>query len=152
MLLIATNATGAVTALGDTLFPAKPAVDGGLIAKLSGDLSASHHFLVRLRVLHPIVAMTSVVLVGGALLGLMQQSQLRLLKSSLHALAGQAALGFINIALGAPGWMQLLHLLAAQIVWILVFLAVATLWTRFPAAEVVTPQPGNILASRPSTH
>lgn len=130
VLLIATNATGAVTALGDTLFPVQPALDGGLLASVREQLSPAHHFLVRLRIVHPLVAMASVVLVGGALLWLMQLSTLRLLKTALHAIAGQAALGFLNIALGAPAWMQILHLLAAQIVWVLVFLTVAALWDR----------------------
>jgi protoheme IX farnesyltransferase len=116
ILLIATNATGAVTALGDTLFPVQPGVP------------TPDHFLAQLRIVHPIVAMISVLLVGGALFRLMQISPLRLLKSSLHALAGQAALGFLNIALSAPSWMQILHLLAAQVVWILIFLVVLTLW------------------------
>ncbi len=128
VLLIATNATGAVTALGDTLFPMQPALDGGLLANVREQISPAHHFLVRLRIVHPLVAMASVVLVGGALLWLMRISTLRLLKSALYAIAGQAALGFLNIALGAPAWMQILHLLAAQAVWVLVFLSVATLW------------------------
>ena len=128
VLLIATNATGAVTALGDTLFPVQPALDGGLLANVREQISPAHHFLVRLRIVHPIVAMLSVVTVGGALLWLMQTSSLRLLKSSLHAIGGQAALGFLNIALGAPGWLQILHLLTAQVVWILVWLCVLSLW------------------------
>ena len=128
LLLVVTNATGAVTALGDTLFPVSPAIDGQLVTKIREDLPAEHHFLVRLRIVHPVVAMTTVVLVGLALLWLMQRSPLRLLKSSLHALGGQTALGFLNIALGAPGWMQIAHLLAAQVVWILVFLTALSLW------------------------
>ena len=135
VLLIITNATGAVTALGDTIFPVQPALDGGLLAKVRADLSPTHHFLVRLRIVHPAVAMSTVILVGGALLWLMQTWPLRLLKSGLHALAGQTALGFLNIALGAPGWMQLVHLLAAQVVWMLIFLAVATLWSGGGASE-----------------
>jgi heme A synthase len=123
VLLFATNATGAVTALGDTLFPVKAGLEKS---------QSAQHFLVRLRVVHPVVAMTSVVLIGAALLWLMKGSPLRLLKSSLHALGGQAALGFLNIALGAPGWMQIAHLLAAQIVWILIFLSVLTLSSRKP--------------------
>lgn len=128
LLMIATNSTGAVTALGDTLFPVQPALDGGLLARVRDDLSASHHFLVRLRVLHPIVAMAAVVLAGGAMLSLYQRTRLRLARMALHALGGQAALGFLNVALGAPAWMQLVHLLAAQAVWILTFLAVTEAW------------------------
>ena len=123
VLLMATSATGAVTALGDTLFP------------VGQPLLPTHHFLVRLRIVHPIVAMISVMSVGGALLWFMQGSTLRLLRSGLQAIAGQAALGFLTIALGAPAWMQILHLLAAQVVWILVFLSVLTLWNNHAAGD-----------------
>lgn len=128
LMMIATNSTGAVTALGDTLFPVQPALDGGLLARVRDDLSPTHHFLVRLRVLHPMVAMAAVVLAGGVMLSLYQRTKLRLARMTLHALGGQAALGFLNVALGAPAWMQLVHLLAAQVVWILAFLAVSELW------------------------
>ena len=38
----------------------------------------------------------------------------------------QVALGFTNIALNAPGWMQLLHLLTAQLMWTCFLLLFAT--------------------------
>ncbi len=47
--------TGAVTALGDTLFPVTSLADG-----LSQDSAPNAHFLIRLRVIHPIIA----ILVG----------------------------------------------------------------------------------------
>lgn len=128
LLVVIVNATGAVTALGDTLFPVQPALDGGMFAKVRDDLSASHHFLVRLRIVHPLMALAALVLAGAILLSVYQKTGLRLAKMTLHALGGQALLGFLNIALGAPGWMQILHLLAAQIIWILVFLTAAELW------------------------
>lgn len=132
LMIVLVNATGAVTALGDTLFPVQPALDGGMFAKVRDDLSASHHFLVRLRIVHPLIAMAGVVLAGAMLLMAYQQTGLRLAKMTLHALGGQAALGFLNIALGAPGWMQILHLLAAQIIWILAFLTVSEMGEQKP--------------------
>ena len=42
---------GAVTALGDTLFPAETLAEG-----IEQDLSPSAHFIVRLRVWHPVFA------------------------------------------------------------------------------------------------
>jgi heme A synthase len=49
------GASGAITALGDTLFPSASLAEG-----LQADLSAGAHFLIQLRVIHPILA----VLVG----------------------------------------------------------------------------------------
>jgi len=54
--LVVTNATGAITALGDTLFPVQPAMGPELLAKIKDELSPSHHFLVRMRILHPVIA------------------------------------------------------------------------------------------------
>ena len=49
MLVVA--ATGAIVALGDTLFPST-----SLAAGLAADLDPTSHFLIRLRVWHPILA------------------------------------------------------------------------------------------------
>ncbi len=119
-LLLLIGATGAVTALGDTLFPIPPASSGGLLAHVSEGLSSGQHFLVRLRVLHPVVAV-----VGGALLLVLA---VRVRRSSRPTVAlasdlvfalvfAQWALGAANIWLGAPGWMQLAHLALADLLW-----------------------------------
>lgn len=132
--MLATNMTGAVTALGDTLFPIRPALDGGLLAKLSSDLSPSQHFLVRLRVIHPVVAAVSAVLVLAVFYMLYRQvrgGSLRLLlEYGQIAILAQACLGVLNVALAAPGWMQIVHLLAAQVVWILAWLVTLSVWRR----------------------
>lgn len=130
--------TGAVTALGDTLFPVRPTTESGLLAHIRDDLSSGAHFLVRLRVVHPLLA---VVLSGGLLWlagrwdgarpdGELQQTgrwSPRWLARALKGLVwSQLVLGSLNIALGAPGWLQLVHLLLAQGVWLsLVLLYVA---------------------------
>src|SRR3546814_16851858 len=57
--LLLTNMTGAVTALGDTLFPKKPAFDGSLISQVRDDLTIGQHFLVRLRIVHPAIGRAS---------------------------------------------------------------------------------------------
>ena len=49
--LVLTGTAGALTALGDTLFPAS-----SLAAGLQQDVNPAAHFLVPLRVLHPIIA------------------------------------------------------------------------------------------------
>src|SRR4029079_359142 len=60
VLVVATS--GAVAALGDTLFPVS-----SLSAALSADLSVTSHVLIRLRILHPVLAaVTAVAVVLGA--------------------------------------------------------------------------------------
>lgn len=121
-ILVATSMTGAVTALGDTLFPVDPTLGEGLMTRVREDLSAANHFLVRLRIVHPVVA------IGAAmyLIGLSVVVRSRDFGAPAHRWAtvlfalviGQTVLGFVNIGLHAPGWMQLVHLFAAQAVWI----------------------------------
>ena len=105
MILI--SATGAVTALADTLFP-----------KVSGaDLSGGEHFLTDLRIIHPVLAVFSAAVGWWA----SSRSQRRITGAAalLPALVGLMLLsGAVNIALGVPVWMQLVHLLLADMLWV----------------------------------
>jgi heme A synthase len=130
--LMLTCMSGAVTALGDTVFPTQPALDGWLLTTIRFDASPAQHFLVRLRVLHPLVAVCAAMLVAGVLLRIVTgrtdagPAQCKLAALAFAAVVFQTGLGFVNVLLAAPGWMQILHLLMAQLVWIstwLVFLA-----------------------------
>jgi heme A synthase len=154
--LVLTSVTGAVTALGDTLFPKQPALDGSLIASVRGDLSVGQHFLVRLRVLHPLVAVVSAMIVLAVSLGLRRQVKgtsagelrlVRLLKSWQHAVLSQLVLGVVNIMLAAPGWMQIVHLLMAQALWLVVWVTVLDLW---PASRELAEEPAS-LGARPAS-
>ncbi|NMC77887.1 MAG: hypothetical protein GYA59_00885, partial [Chloroflexi bacterium] len=49
--MVVLGASGAITALGDTLFPV-----GSLSEGIRQDFSATAHFLIRLRVFHPVIA------------------------------------------------------------------------------------------------
>ena len=107
-LLVLVAASGAVTALGDTLFPVHGA------AAVPAD-----HFLVELRVLHPLLA--CLVVCACILLGLRfaREPRCRAWALGLAGLSGlQLVFGALNIALHAPGWLQLGHLLGAQLTWI----------------------------------
>lgn len=123
LLLVGTNMAGAVTALGDTLFPKNPTLGPGLFAEVRADLDAANHFLVRLRSVHPILA----VLSAGYLLALSQLMWHKLPNARRVTLVlvggvfAQVFMGIMNIALAAPGWMQLMHLLGANVVWIALF-------------------------------
>jgi heme A synthase len=108
--------SGAVTALGDTLYPA-----GTLAQSLGADLSATSHLLIRLRLLHPAITVTVAValVVTGIRIGYDRRGAARTLG---FAVAGVAVLqllaGFTNVLLLAPVWMQMVHLLIADILWI----------------------------------
>jgi len=128
--------SGSIAALGDTLFPA-----ASLQASVAQDLSASSPWLLRLRLVHPALALVAAIFA----LWLFARAQAyphltrtqyahrtRLANLLLLLLGLQFALGFLDVVLLAPAWMQLLHLLGADLFWIvLVLLAAQTLW---PAA------------------
>jgi cytochrome c oxidase assembly protein subunit 15 len=125
--LLVTGVTGAVAALGDTLFPAVSFAEG-----LRQELSAGSHALLRLRVLHPFAAIAgSVALIAFARLALRLRPDERVRRASL-ALVGlvavQMLVGLVNVLLLAPVALQLVHLLLADLVWIaFVLLAAAAL-------------------------
>ena len=124
--------TGAITALGDTLFPSRSLAEG-----LAQDFSPSAHLLIRLRVIHPTlaVAMAAVLLLTAGVCAVRRPSpETRRFGIAVAALVlTQVLAGVVNLVLLAPTWMQLLHLLLADLLWLaLVGLAAATLATAPP--------------------
>jgi cytochrome c oxidase assembly protein subunit 15 len=107
------GAAGAITALGDTLFPAESLLEG-----IRSDFTGT--FLVRLRWIHPILA----VAVTAYLLWWVQRTEpasdvgRRGASALTGLLTAQLALGALNVALLAPVWMQVIHLLVADAVWL----------------------------------
>ncbi len=137
--LLLVGVSGAVAALGNTLYP-----DGSLAEGLAADLSPTSHFLIRLRILHPVFAVVTALglLFGSSRLAdgadVSAASTARLV-STLAAL--QVGLGALNLMLLAPVWMQLVHLLVADMLWIaFVLLAARVLAVPAPAPRV--PQVG----------
>lgn len=109
-------AMGAVTALGDTLFP----IVFGASAEHLAPTAAASHFLERVRLIHPVVAVSGslwILFVGAAASGSAQpvQNAGRLV---VGGILFQTLLGVVNIGLSAPAWMQLLHLATANLVWL----------------------------------
>ncbi len=119
---IAVSVTGAIAALGDTLFPAS-----SLVAGMRQDFSSTTGMLLRLRMLHPAIAILGAAyllwVASDALKANGQPGHLRTAaKRVIVIVAFQIAAGVINIALLAPVWMQLFHLFVADLVWIAVVL------------------------------
>jgi heme A synthase len=123
-------ASGAVTALGDTLFP---------VPERGGVQHSPEHFLVQLRVVHPILAcvtgFAAVALARHLLGSAAAPSSARPWAAALAALTAlQLGLGAANIWLHAPGWLQLTHLLLAQLLWISAVLLLRAIAVFSPAA------------------
>ncbi len=131
--LVLIAATGAITALADTLFPPESFLEG-----LREDFTATEHFLTNLRVAHPIVAITvSVYLFWLARRFGREGPVLRPAALAIMILVGgQLVAGALNVALLTPIWLQLLHLALADVLWVaLVLFGAQTLGER----EVVEP-------------
>lgn len=136
--LIVLGATGAITALGDTLF--RPdTFEAGWQAKFS----PTAHFLVRLRVVHPAIAMLMGLYVIATAWRAYQYASDDLSRRLAAALTGlffiQCAVGVLNVILLAPVWMQIVHLLLADAVWI-IFVSLA--------ANILSPQPDRTITQR----
>ena len=121
--------TGAITALGDTLFPSQSLAEG-----FAQDFSPTAHLLIRLRVIHPTlaVAMAAVLLLTAGVCATRRPSrETRRFGIAVASLVvTQLLAGLVNLVLLAPTWMQLVHLLLADLLWLaLVGLAAATLAT-----------------------
>jgi len=118
--------SGAVAALGDTLFPARSLAEG-----LAQDVSSGGHVFLRLRMLHPFIATATALLVLGAATSMrwLRGSSPRVRAASRAvtlAFVAQYAAGLLNVWLLAPIWMQLVHLVLADTVWISLVLLFAT--------------------------
>lgn len=115
--LLVVGISGAITALGDTLFTAPTLARG-----LADDLSPAAHFLQQLRVIHPIAAVLVALFVlyaRGAIAARRATPAARRLSLGLAALlVSQLLLGLVNLVLLAPIAMQIIHLLVADLVWI----------------------------------
>lgn len=130
--MLVVGAAGAVTALGDTLFPARSLAEG-----IAQDFDPTVHFLIRLRFWHPALAILLglyLVVAGQAITRLRPgQATSRAAAVLLLLFIAQIAVGTLNVVLLVPVGMQLIHLLMADLVWIaLVLLAASALGAPLP--------------------
>jgi heme a synthase len=116
VVVLIVGVTGSLAALGDTLFPAV-----SLGAALTQDFSSTSTWLVRWRWTHPTVAFLASVFLIWLLVRAAQRNahwdNRRLSALVLLLLAAQYALGVLDVVLLAPVWMQVAHLLGADVLW-----------------------------------
>lgn len=117
LAMLVLSGSGAITALGDTLFPSSSLAEG-----IQQDFLPTAHFLVRMRIFHPIIAVVTGIYLFIVTLWVRWKTP----KAGLETLTNilfilyvcQIILGMINVALLAPVWMQIVHLLVSNLVWI----------------------------------
>lgn len=125
------SVTGAVTALGDTLYPVSTSVAGGdLATRLAADHGATATFLERGRAVHPLVAITTAAFVLAVAWKTPDLGPHRDVERGSRLVIGlvfaQVGAGVMNVLLSAPGWMQVVHLGVATILWIALVVFYAT--------------------------
>lgn len=119
--VIGLGMSGAITALGDTLV---------LTAGISPDDSAVVARLVELRIFHPLIALSvGVLLLGTSWVVTTRRPSARvkqLTASVLLLYSVQLLCGTLNVWLKAPVWLQLVHLLLTDAIWIALVLMAAS--------------------------
>lgn len=130
---IVVGATGALAALADTLFPSPT-----LAAGMAQDFAAGAPVLVRMRWLHPAAAILGLICVGLLVRAslLARGSWDVVSKIVVALLLSQFVLGTADVLLLAPTWLQVVHLLGADLYWVaLVVMAGRVLWQRDPLSH-----------------
>lgn len=115
--VVIVGASGAVTALGDQL------VLGGGISPEDDPIVAG---LVSLRIYHPLMAVCVSILVAAAVwMARVRRpgKATRTLSTAILVTIGvQLLVGSLNVALKAPIWIQMVHLVLTNVIWILLVL------------------------------
>jgi cytochrome c oxidase assembly protein subunit 15 len=124
LAVLAIGMTGAVAALGDTLFPAT-SLRASVLQDFTSNNPARWHF----RLLHPLLAVIAVTFVICLLLknSSRRMRQSRASMALILLLFTEIGIGLVNVLLLTPAWVQILHLLVADTIWISLVLASAAL-------------------------
>jgi heme A synthase len=120
LLLGFVGMTGAIAALGDTLFPTPSYAASHQGANANALVEETRHLFLRLRVWHPVVSIVGAlwwaVLAHVASLRSDDETTRRAALVVFVTTVLQLGLGVINVALRAPVWMQLVHLFVANVI------------------------------------
>lgn len=131
--------TGGIAALGDTLYPAT-----SLTAGMAQDLNSATPWLLRVRVLHPTLAVITAILVFGVALHVRSERESPRVRSRALWVCAlvvvQVCLGALNVALLAPSALQIIHLFVGDAVWIAMLLLTAEALSGPATAARAAPQ------------
>ena len=110
---ILTGATGSLAALADTLYPSPD-----LRTALSADFAAHSPLLIRMRWMHPAASALATLASIALVLALRRNGGTRTAGLLLLNVVLQIVIGAADVLLLAPTWIQVLHLLSADMFWI----------------------------------
>lgn len=140
--ILGVAASGALTSLGDTLFPVRNTAEA-----VGRALTPGEHFLVQLRIYHPFIAVTVSVYV------VLVANWVAILRPSIYTrwfarMAGvvfilQLGMGYLNVQQLAPLYTQLPHLLLSDVIWVtwlLLTVSALSLTYHAPLARVPAPE------------
>lgn len=120
VLMLLLGSTGAIAALGNTLFPVDP--HATMIEHVIDDRWANSAYPMIVRMVHPLSSLAAALWLGSVALHFTRDGagrEVRRAGTVFGALLALQVLGGIaNIYLSAPGWMQIVHLATAQFVWL----------------------------------
>jgi len=138
--VILIGVTGAITALGDTLYPAQSLAQG-----VRQHFDPTANFLIQLSVVHPFIAVGVSVYLWFLTVFLKgpEGSLARPFALAVRVLIiVQLLAGVTNILLLAPIWLQIVHLLLADLLWLAVILYGASSFAAetAPTRESTTPR------------
>ena len=147
-VLVGVSTTGALTALGDTLYPV---THGARLSERVLEVQSGATFLERVRSLHPLVALFAALYLFGvaSYVKSARPSQASLAVWVVLVLFVQLAVGVVNIWLSAPAWMQIVHLAVANVLWVLWVLLGLELMSEaaVPAHDASAASPGGPISS-----
>ncbi len=129
--LLVVAASGALTSLGDALFPVRDTAEAVARSRTPGE-----NFLVYLRLYHPFIAV-AVSLYAVAAVGLVAALRPGPDTRRFSRLAGvlfvaQLAMGYLNVKAAAALYTQLPHLLLSDLVWVSFLLFAASALAQRP--------------------
>ena len=132
LVILVLGVSGALNALADTVFPSE-----SVVGDLSEKFGPTAPLLSKLRVIHPVVAIAGGLFVGwiGTTLSRHSSDRSRRLSGVVILLIfSQFFIGIANIYLLTPLAVQVIHLMVADVLWIVyVFLGASLLGERKPS-------------------
>lgn len=133
-LVVLTSMAGAISALGHTLFPVDEAASH--LERITDDPWADTNYPMLVRLVHPALSLGVVLYLWSMAADVSRRMDAPGVNRAaiwLSVAVGlQTAGGILNIAMSAPGWMQVLHLAMANGVWL------TLVWLAFEVAVLPT--------------
>ena len=132
--IVLVSSFGTIASLASTIFPSESFFDG-----VQKDFARDVHYLIRLRVWHPILAVgvgMYLQWVGNRLDRMYQHPRVHQLSGMILTIYWiQFGMGLLNAILLTPIWLQLLHLLGAHLIWLTMVLLGATVLSKTAVSQ-----------------